>query len=179
MAFNVRRKARCIAIATCCAWLLPEMASAKDRSVDNRYIRSGKAGREIVVRGYMTWKHDCSFRAYPEVVLDEPPQHGVVCLQIGTMRAGLGYFGKTPHCVGRLVRGVRVVYLPRSDFVGMDKMYYTVLYPSGLRRTVRTIFSVSPADPGARGTVPADIAAPMPEVRQPSGRVPYCSALVS
>ena len=59
-------------------------------------------------------------------------------------------FSGAPNCLNVKFHGVKVIYLPRSDFIGTDKIYYTVLYPTALRRTVRTIFNVSPGAPGAR-----------------------------
>jgi hypothetical protein len=173
MVFKLGRSILGIMIATCIAGPQSETHAA-----DDHHKRSGKAGREIYVRGYAEWEQDCSSSGFPVVLLDEPPRHGIVCLLVGNMRIPKAWFGWAPHCTGRVFRGVRVMYLPRPDYVGTDKMHYTVVFPRG-RRTVMATLTISPSWPGSSDAMPPDISAPKPETQQSPGPVPFCTALVS
>jgi hypothetical protein len=173
MAFKLSRSILGIVTATCVAGLRSETQAA-----DDHFKRSGKAGREVAVYGYTLSKADCSFDGFPLVFLDEPPLRGFVCLRIRNLPVRLDVFGKAPHCVGRTARSVQVIYLPRYDFVGTDKMHYTVVFPNGLR-TVMVTFEISAAKPRGRDAPAPGIAAPMPEMLQSPRLMPFCSALVS
>jgi hypothetical protein len=173
MALEFSRSILGIVIATCAAGLWSETHAA-----DDHFKRSGKAGYDVAVYGYTSSNPDCSPGRFPLVFLDEPPLHGFVCLRIRNLRVRVDVFGKAPQCVGRTIRGVQVIYQPRADFVGMDNMQYTVLFPNG-RRTVMVTFNISAAKPGARDAMAPDIAAPMPEMQQLPRPVPFCAALVS
>jgi hypothetical protein len=94
MTFISSRSVVGILMANCIAGPQLEMRSADNRSIDDRFIRSGTAGREIRVRGYMRWDRDCSSKGDPAVLLDESPRRGVACLQIRKMRAARGFLGR-------------------------------------------------------------------------------------
>ena len=69
--------------------------------------------------------------------------------------------GNLKHCVGRNIRGVTVVYLPRWKYIGLDDARYTVVFPQA-RHSVYVDLTVLPDRSGSPSVAP-DIIAPAAE----------------
>ena len=138
--------------------------------------RSGPANQPLVIREHAGWDRDCGAIAPPALTLDTPPRHGFVCARGEDVRIKALYLGTEAQCIGRLVRGVRLIYRPDLGFSGDDRWRYAALYPS-LRRDVAvdvTVTGVARA-PSVTGSVTASVTA---RARQPAGPVPPCADLM-
>ena len=117
---------------------------------------------------------DCGAIAHPALYLNEPPRHGHVCARVENIKVRSMYVGTESQCIGRVVRGVQLIYRPDTGYTGNDDLRYAAQYPSVLRN-VSVIVTVTAYPPGA---APSGVTAPMPQARQPSGPVPACDELV-
>jgi hypothetical protein len=87
------------------------------------------------------------------------------------------YIGTESQCVGRVVRGVQLIYHPEAGYAGNDGLRYAAQYPSVLR-SVSVIVTVTAYPPLAPSAAPSNITAPFPQTRQSAGPVPACEELV-
>jgi hypothetical protein len=151
---------------------------AQAQTSAERIAKTGKAEQPILIREHAAWDEDCAAVPYPAVRLDEPPRHGALCARIENVTVRYMYAGSVPHCVGHVVRGVRLYYFPRAGFAGSDGLQYSVRYPSA-DRTVAVTVTVAPGQASTADTKITDIASPLREPRQQPGPVPACSEQVS
>src|SRR6266542_846170 len=161
-----------LAVTCLCSFVAPAHAQ------DIRLNKAVPPGHEIVIFGHARWDDDCAMKEIGEFHLDKAPTRGVVCTRIADIRVSHIYRGTAKHCLGRVVRGVQIVYVSKDRAVGKDSLGYTVQY-SASSPTVGASIDVRADHPTARGAVPRDIAAPGCGYVQPLGRIPPCSALVS
>lgn len=140
------------------------------RAQDDLSSITGKAGQLIIIREHAGWNMRCEPVAHPALYLSEPPSHGNVCARIENIKISSMYVGTESQCVGRLVRGVQLVYRPDATYAGDDDLRYDVQYPSVLRTiAVKLTVTVPPS------AVPSNIVAPIPQTRQLPGPVPICA----
>lgn len=149
------------------------------RAQDNgneQVVRAGSPNRPVVIREHAGWDRDCAAIAPPVLTLDAPPRHGYVCARAEDITVRSMVVGTEAQCIGRLVRGVRLIYRPDLGFRGDDGLRYAALYPS-LRRSVSVSVTVggqgAPAD--ITGSLPTHLTAPS---HQPAGPVPPCADLL-
>ena len=145
-----------------------------------RYRATAIAGHEkVIVRaGQLNVK--CELLNLLTFNLDSPPRHGIVCtrqLDFNAINAGIS--GKGAHCIGREVKGLALIYLPRSGYSGADEFQFTARGKAPPATTTIVDVNVRPDKPEGSNALPRDVAAPVPEVVQPSGPVPACAALSS
>src|SRR5262245_34056292 len=86
--------------------------------------RAVKNHSEVKIGGYARWNNNCDPVESPEITLDVPPANGIVCVRTSTGTVSLVREGKAGHCTGRPVRGIDLIYLPRSGFTGVDAVRY-------------------------------------------------------
>jgi hypothetical protein len=110
--------------------------------------------------------------------LEIPPSHGVLCVRPAEWELQITYTSEAIRCVGHKVGGIRVVYLPRHAYAGVDTLRYVVRYKLG-SMTVNYNLTIEPDTPPPRDAVPADSSAPANDTPQWPGPIPPCSALVS
>ena len=155
---------------------------AQAQTSAERIAKTGKAAQPILIREHAAWDEDCAGVPYPAVRLDEPPRHGAVCARVENVTVRYMYAGTVAHCVGRVVRGLRLYYFPRAGFAGSDGLQYSVRYPSA-ERTVAVTVTVAPGQASAADANVTDIAGPLAgplrEPRQKPGPVPACSEQMS
>lgn len=156
---------------------LAASAQAGDRSAE-QVTRTGAANRPVVIREHAGWDRDCAAIAPPALTLDTPPRHGFVCARAEDITIKSMVVGTEAHCIGRLVRGVRLIYRPDAGFSGADDLRYAALYPS-LRRSVAVNVTVGgQATPAAvAGSVPAAMTSAASS-HQAAGPVPPCADLM-
>jgi hypothetical protein len=158
-----------VALATC---LLP----CTNAYAQKQLSKAVTAGFYIVIEGYARTDSNCQAIDPPQFVIDQPPEHGTVCVRRGDVLVRSIVENNLTHCLGRKVSGVHVVYLPRRDHRGADHVRYTVRFPT-VRHSLDVTLDVLPERPAL--SLPADISAPAGETRQPAGPMPACTALVS
>lgn len=147
---------------------LPPEALAQEEQLS----KAGQAGQLILIREHAGWNKNCEAIAHPALYLSEPPRHGQICARIENIKISSMYVGTESQCIGRLVRGVRLIYRPDADYAGDDSLRYAAQYPSVLR-AIQVQVAVA-AD--AASAVPSNtIGAPIAPVRQVPGPIPDCA----
>jgi hypothetical protein len=131
-----------------------------------------RAAHDIFLRGYARSNNDCEALDPPDIVIDRPPEHGIVCLRRGNLKLQRTVENNLVHCLGKKVIGVHVIYVAQNGYVGKDSVLYTVRFPT-VQHSVEATLMVLPND----GKVPARMPADNP--LQTTGLAPSCPALVS
>jgi hypothetical protein len=138
------------------------------------FTRTIKNHTEVAIGGYVRWNNDCEPKESPEVILDVAPTNGIVCARTSIVTVRTVREGKAVHCVGRSIRGINVIYLPRSGFTGVDVIRYTVKF-----NVVKQAFDVDIRVASDHTITGNDGVPPSSEAPQTPGPVPLCAALVS
>jgi len=159
-------------IATCLSGLA-NGAGAQEEELS----KTGQAGHQILIREHAGWNKDCDAIAHPALYLNESPRHGSVCARIENIKIHAMYIGTESQCIGRVVRGIQLIYRPEAGYAGNDGLRYAAQYPSVLR-SVSVIVTVTAYPPLAPSAAPSNITAPFPQTRQSAGPVPACEELV-
>lgn len=153
------------------------VAAGAARAIDaaeEQLAKSGQADRTVIIREHAGWDRNCDAVAHPALYLDEPPRHGSVCARLAEIRIQTLAAGTQGQCIGRVVRGVRLVYRPDAGFAGGDGLRYAVQYPSQ-RKSVAVSIAVTPEPPSATN---AQASVGAPPSHQPAGPVPACAELL-
>jgi len=106
----------------------PAVASVKSPAVNETrtHTASTVAGQEVIFDRHARWRSaDCSEGPPPVIQIDSPPRHGKVLTRPGAYTPTTSSDGDT-HCLGRLMKGIFLVYQPDDGFVGTDSLSYTV-----------------------------------------------------
>ncbi|WBU30477.1 hypothetical protein OOZ54_02965 [Rhodopseudomonas palustris] len=108
-----------------------------------------------------------------EVLLDEPPQHGAVCMLAGAVRPTRLFAGSGTKCLGQPMPGVQIMYRSDPGFAGRDTLRYTLKSPriSKPHQFTIEVRATSKIEGGRR----LDVEQP----RQSPGPMPTCVALTS
>jgi hypothetical protein len=163
-----------VACVICCSAV---SAWAQNEVLQRKISRTGKANHEAILSGHVRLDRNCASLGAPQINLEQPPAHGVMCLRAGNVR--LQYLvGNAPaNCLGGKAAGVRVVYRPHDGYTGKDEARYIVQFPKA-RVTVDVDLTIVPDDrPSPNGEAPAG-SIPAEETQKP-GLVPACAELVS
>ena len=153
--------------AVACAPALAQMKLSKSTS----------AGRAVHLKGYARTGPSCTGLDPPEIVIEQPPKHGIICLRRDKMRVDAIIERDLQHCLGRIVPGFFVTYLPRRGYVGSDHVLYTVRF-STVQHSVQFDVNILPFRPGSFPE-PKDISDPIDEKVQMPGPIPLCAVPVS
>jgi len=153
-----------------------EEASLPNLAVPPTLSKFGNANHELMVRGHTQTNSSCVAVELPDLHLDTPPRHGVLCLRPADDVPIV--FG-TSLCLGKRVSGVRIYYLPRYGYTGADTFRYTALFSKRYRYTRDVNLVIVPDVPPSPGAVPADISGAADDTLQSPGPIPPCTALVS
>ncbi len=147
------------------------------RAEEERLSTTGEIDRQIVIREHAGWNMDCDAIPHPALYLDEPPQHGRVCARIENIKIRSMYVGTESQCIGRMVRGVQLIYRPDPGYAGNDGLRYATRYPAVLR-TVSVSVTVTAYASGTPTVAPSNIIAPTSHLQQSSGPIPACEELM-
>jgi hypothetical protein len=158
-----------IGFLSCCS-----LAAAQDQHL----TKTTEAAKAVSILGYSRSNQSCEGIEPPALYLDKPPDHGTICFRPGNIKLSEAIVGGLTHCLGRTIRGVSVIYLPRWGYIGPDDVRYTVVFPQA-RQSVYVDLTVLSSQSGSSGAVPPDISAPAMESPQSPGPMPACTALVS
>jgi hypothetical protein len=145
-------------------------AGAQEEQQEEQFSTAGLAGQLIRLREHAGWNRHCEAIASPVLYLSEPPLHGSVCARVENIQISSMFVGTESQCIGRLVRGVRLIYRPDAAYAGNDSLRYMAQYPSILR-AIQVQVTVTAASNST-------IVAPMAQVRQEAGPVPDCAAQI-
>lgn len=135
---------------------------------------AGLAGQPIVLREHAGWNRNCEAIAHPALYLSEPPRHGKVCARVENVKITSMFVGTESQCIGRLVRGVRLIYRADAAYAGEDSLRYAAQYPS-VFRAVQVHVTVAAKAANSSDAAPSIIVAPA-QLRQAPGPVPDCAA---
>ena len=144
---------------------------------EEQLSKSGKVDQQIIIREHAGWNRDCDAIAHPALFLDEPPRHGRVCVRVENIKIHSMFIGTELQCIGRVVRGVQLIYRPDAGYAGDDGLRYIIQYPLA-RRAVSVFVTMAAAAPGGPSAAPSGLTAPMPEIQQSPGPVPVCEELI-
>ncbi|MCP9628081.1 hypothetical protein NML43_13390 [Rhodopseudomonas palustris] len=108
-----------------------------------------------------------------DVLLDEPPQHGAVCVLTGEVRPTRLFAGSGTKCLGQPMPGVQMMYRSDPGYAGRDTLRYTLKSPriSKPHQFTIEVRATSKIKGGRR----PDVEQP----RQSPGPMPACVALTS
>jgi hypothetical protein len=151
--------------------------ASEARAQEERVAKTGEVNHPIIIREHAGWNQNCDAIAHPALYLDEPPRHGRVCARIENIKIYSMYVGTESQCIGRMIRGVQLVYRPDAGYTGNDGLRYAAQYPSVLR-AVSVLLTVLAFPPFGPSAAPSRMAPPTPQSGQPLGPVPACEELV-
>lgn len=165
--------ARCLSLFAVAIAFLAGLGS-EARAQEEQLSAAGPAGQHILIREHAGWNRNCEAIAHPALYLSEPPRHGKVCVRVENIKISSMFVGTESQCIGRLVRGVRLIYRPDTAYAGDDSLRYAAQYPLVLR-AVHVQVTATANTAGATSAPPSNVVAPMTEIRQAPGPVPDCA----
>jgi hypothetical protein len=178
----MRRIVAAAGVLCLCRAVLAEEPAGSNLAVPATISKIGNADHELMVRGHAHADRNCVGREPPDIHLDAPPRHGVLCLRraddVPIVYLLPGATDRDRDCLGKRVSGVRLFYLPQHGYTGADTFRYTALFSQRYRFTRDVNLIIVPDVPPAPNAVPADIA-PAGDTPQAPGAIPACTALVS
>jgi hypothetical protein len=83
------------------------------------------------------------------------------------------------RCVGRQVNSVKIVYLPKADYIGSDDAHYVVKFPAADYGVEIALWVVSAGPIQQEAGVPPDVSEALNNKIQSPGLLLPCAALVS
>ncbi len=162
-----------MAAAACLYCLGPAlMGSARGESMQRKISKSGKAGHEIALGGLVRVDGKCVGVGAPQIDLERPPTHGVVCQRPAEVRLEYVVGNALRHCLGTKAPGVRVFYRPYDGYIGKDAARYLARFPRD-QVNVDVDVTIVPDD---RPYLNPGTAA---EEAQKPGPMPVCAGLLS
>jgi hypothetical protein len=91
--------------------------------------RTARAGHEVTVGYALRWNRKCE-PLIPKLILTVPPDHGSICARDFSAIAKRNVVNDDQTCIGKRVRGLQVIYYPRSDYAGHDSVDYVIQFPN-------------------------------------------------
>jgi hypothetical protein len=142
---------------------------------DAHFKKTAQPATNLVIRGYWRADKNCEAKEPPMLLFDKPPEHGIVCFRRDEVTMYNVVVGDgLQHCLGRRIRGLKLIYQPRLGYSGPDEVRYTVVFPR-VRHSVSVDLTVLPS----RFHSKDDLTAPVEGPLQSPGPVPECAPLVS
>ena len=100
------------------------------QSEEEQLSKTGEIDHQIIIREHAGWNMECAAIAHPALYLNKSPDHGRVCARIENIKVHSIYVGTESQCIGRVVRGVQLIYRPDPGYAGNDALRYAAQYPS-------------------------------------------------
>jgi hypothetical protein len=91
--------------------------------------RTARAGHEVNVGYALRWDRKCE-PLIPKLIVTVPPEHGSICARDFSAIAKRNVVNDDQTCIGKRVRGLQVIYYPRSDYAGHDSVDYVIQFPN-------------------------------------------------
>jgi hypothetical protein len=115
---------RAVSAAALVLMMHAAQAGAQEPEIINRTV---KAGREVTVGYALRWNKKCE-PLIPKLILTVPPDHGSICARDFSAIAKRNVVNDDQTCIGKRVRGLQVIYYPRSDYAGHDSVDYVIQF---------------------------------------------------
>jgi hypothetical protein len=166
-----------LAAAACLLGCSLVAVRAQDEPLQRKISKVGKANHEAILSGHVRTDRNCLGIGVPDINMERPPAHGVVCLRAGPVRLQYLIGGAPADCLGQKPAGIRVVYRPHDGYTGKDETRYIVHFRK-VQVDVNVDLTILPDD----SPTPNGSSAPAgPSVQEPQkpGPIPTCPALVS
>jgi hypothetical protein len=178
---SMRRTARIplalLAAVACLSGLCPLLSTAaRSESMQRKTSKTGKADHEIPLGGLVRVDRNCAGIGAPQIDLESPPMHGIVCQRPGEVKLEYVVSDASRHCLGTKAVGVRIFYRPHDGYTGKDAARYIARFPKD-QVNVDVDLTIVPDDRPSLNRAPAP-GAPAPEAQKP-GPMPVCAGLVS
>lgn len=159
-----------------CALTIVAMSASSAVAEDMHFKTTTQAATNVALRGYWRADKNCEPREPPPaLLLDKPPEHGTVCFRRDVVKMQNVVVGEgLQHCIGRQIRGLKVVYRSKAGYSGPDEVRYTVVFPKA-KQTVLVDVTVQPGEFRSNDNP----VAPPDDPLQSAGPMPECAALVS
>lgn len=171
--FFVAATARCLSLLAIAIAFLAGLGS-EARAQEEQLSAAGPAGQPILIREHAGWNKNCEAIAHPALYLSEPPRHGKVCVRVENIKISSMFVGTESQCIGRLVRGARLIYRPDTAYAVDDSLRYAAQYPRVLRAFHVQVTATANAA-GAPSAPLSNLVAPTTETGQAPGPVPDCA----
>ena len=147
-------------------------------TIEKTSTRMTRANQPVELTSHIILDKDCRGKQLVKILLTAPPLHGSVCVEVAQLKHSLPTVSgskKHSHCVGKQMRGSRIVYISSLRFSGEEKVRYTVEFPRAeLHRTVNVIVKRAANSMYKDGPL-----AETPLEAQRPGPMPPCVQLVS
>jgi hypothetical protein len=115
---------RAVSAAALVLMMHAAQAGAQEPEIINRTV---KAGHEGTVGYALRWNKKCE-PLIPKLILTVPPDHGSICARDFSAIAKRNVVNDDQTCIGKRVRGLQVIYYPRSDYAGHDSVDYVIQF---------------------------------------------------
>jgi hypothetical protein len=115
---------RAVSAAALVLMMHSTQACAQEPDIINRTAR---AGHEVAVGCALRWNRKCE-PLIPKLILTVPPDHGSICARDFSTIAKRNVVNDDQTCIGKRVRGLQVIYYPRSDYAGNDSVDYVIQF---------------------------------------------------
>lgn len=139
-------------------------------------LSAAPAPRALLIREHAGWNKDCEAIALPPIYLFNAPHHGKICARPQEIKITSMVLGTEGQCIGRMVRGVRLIYQPDGNFAGEDNLLYAIQYPSALRQVAVTVTVT--ADPAASNSSLSEVIEPSSPAARAPLPVPPCAEML-
>ena len=120
------------------------LPTAETRTLERNLARTVKAAQEVEIGYALRWNRFCE-PVTPKMVLTRPPDHGSICARDFVTIAKANVVSDDQTCIGKSIKGLQIIYLARSDYVGHDTVEYVTEFP-GVTRNTHANIDVRPPD---------------------------------
>jgi hypothetical protein len=144
-----------------CAIAMPLGAAAAQDQPASRartLTRNVKAGQEVGLGFAVRWNAKCE-AVVPRLTIAKPPLHGSLCGRSIMVTSQKNVSGDDQSCVGKRMRALQLIYMPRSDYSGTDEVDYVIELPR-VHLTTHVDIQVAPNDAVAQAPIPNNEIAP-------------------
>lgn len=124
----------------------PQSASPGGMGWSSNYPRHTAAGQPVEIGHWADFSYGqgrrgvaCQAHKPPDIEVTEQPQNGAISVRPAAVEITRSHSGL---CIGRKVSGVEVIYTPRPDFRGMERVHYQARFGDGSRQSVTATITV-------------------------------------
>src|SRR6185312_5735984 len=103
------------------------LVQARPTAADERAIAT-TSGDAVIIARHAQWSADCKANGLPAISINQKPAAGTTNLSAGKHIVSSNSINPGQNqCAGKELTGVRLTYQPKPNFVGTDKVSYTVV----------------------------------------------------
>jgi hypothetical protein len=131
------------------------------------------AGEPSEIGHHARWDDTCEALDAPRLTIERAPSHGNICVSQGPVDVVVSRSHAGLSCIGKSVKGLHVIYSPRSGFTGVDTVRYGLDVPEG-HVSLEVSIVIQPGR-----MKPSPVATSLTGNAQSSGPMPECAPLAS